>query len=82
MNIKQAIEKILEDLVGRKVSLGAGVTFRECGIDSLTVTELVILTEERLGIEYGQSELTPDVLIYPELFIRLTEEKDADKKRI
>lgn len=80
IDIQAEIKKILQEIAGRDVSTTS--SFKDAGIDSLTVTELVIQTEEHLGIEYGQSDLTADNLASITAFIKLTEKIYVNQKSI
>lgn len=74
--LSEKLEQILKRITGRSISVTSEQSFKEeLGIDSLTMVELVLATEEEFGIEFDQSDLTEGNLGTTDAFLRLLERK-------
>ena len=74
--LSEKLEQILKRITGRSISVSSEQSFKEeLGIDSLTMVELVLATEEEFGIEFDQSDLTEENLGTTDAFLRLLERK-------
>lgn len=74
--LSEKLEQILKRITGRSISVSSEQSFKEeLGIDSLTMVELVLATEEEFGIEFDQSDLTEGNLGTTDAFLRLLERK-------
>ena len=74
--LSEKLEQILKRITGRCISVSSEQSFKEeLGIDSLTMVELVLATEEEFGIEFDQSDLTEENLGTTDAFLRLLERK-------
>lgn len=74
--LSEKLEQILKRITGRSISVASEQSFKEeLGIDSLTMVELVLATEEKFGIEFDQSDLTEENLGTTDSFLRLLERK-------
>ena len=72
--LSEKLEQILKRITGRSISVSSEQSFKEeLGIDSLTMVELVLATEEEFGIEFDQSDLTQEKLGLTDAFLRLLE---------
>ena len=74
--LSEKLGQILKRITGRSISVTSEQSFKEeLGIDSLTMVELVLATEEEFGIEFDQSDLTEENLGTTDAFLRLLERK-------
>lgn len=74
--LSEKLGQILKRITGRSISVSSEQSFKEeLGIDSLTMVELVLATEEEFGIEFDQSDLTEENLGTTDSFLRLLERK-------
>lgn len=74
--LSEKLGQILKRITGRSISVSSEQSFKEeLGIDSLTMVELVLATEEEFGIEFDQSDLTEENLGTTDAFLRLLERK-------
>ena len=74
--LSEKLEQILKRITGRSISVTSEQSLKEeLGIDSLTMAELVLATEEEFGIEFDQSDLTEGNLGTTDAFLRLLERK-------
>ena len=74
--LSEKLGQILKRITGRIISVSSEQSFKEeLGIDSLTMVELVLATEEEFGIEFDQSDLTEENLGTTDAFLRLLERK-------
>ena len=70
--LSEKLGQILKRITGRSISVSSEQSFKEeLGIDSLTMVELVLATEEEFGIEFDQSDLTEENLGTTDAFLRL-----------
>lgn len=74
--LSEKLGQILKRITGRSISVSSEQSFKEeLGIDSLTMVELVLATEEEFGIEFDQSDLTEENLGTTDAILRLLERK-------
>ena len=75
-NIIDKLQKVLFKVTGRKISLQENKNFqKELGIDSLTMVEIVLETEEMFGLAFDQSDLCEEYLKDTSSFLQLLEIK-------
>lgn len=70
------LEQVLEQVMGRKIQVVNDCSFKlDLGVDSLSMVEVVLTSEEVFGVIFDQSELTAENLERTESFLKLVESK-------
>jgi len=63
--IAACVVATLRDVLGLGEELGPDADLRAAGLDSLTLTQLLLAIEERIGVWIDESRLTPENLASP-----------------
>ncbi len=72
----EQLEHVLEQVTGRKMRVEKDSSFKhDLGVDSLSMVEVVLASEEAFGVTFDQSELIAENLERTDAFLGLVENK-------
>lgn len=79
-NIKKDIITIIKEFLNKDFELQCDTVLSEIGVDSINIIQIVVLIEEKYGIEFEDEKLTYKTLhtvnsISEYIFLRISERK-------